>query len=281
MSGTERPIAFVTGAASGIGAAVARRFAAAGFRLWLTDVNAAGLHALAETFEEPIVDVCDQSDHDALEALCRRLETSTSTIEVCLINAGVIKAGNALDLDRAEIDFHFDVNLRAAAHLNQALARKMVAQGSGRLISTVSAAGLIALPRSAAYAASKFGLRGYLLSLSQELKGTGVSVACVYPGAIDTPMLRYEALNGGSALNFLGEPLSTDDVALVVDNARKGNRLEYFAPASTAFVARLSASCPRFASRLAGWLESQGERGRERFIKSRGLDKTPAQATPD
>ncbi|MEM9726437.1 MAG: SDR family oxidoreductase [Pseudomonadota bacterium] len=273
-------IAFISGAAGGLGAAVAQRLAAAGHALWLTDRDAVGLERVAGALGAAVtrVDVVDLGDRQALEALCRRVEGSDAgdlgpAAALAVVNAGVISPGPATALGRDVIDLHLDINLRAAAHLTHALARRMAGSGGGRIVATLSTAAMVALPESAAYAASKFGLRGYLIALAKEMEGAGVSIGCVYPNAIDTPMLRHEAVHGGSALNFLSEPQSVDAVAAVIERASRERKLEYFAPAGDRWTARLGAVLPVTMMRLAGRLERKGEKGRAAFIASRGLRK--------
>jgi short-subunit dehydrogenase len=156
--------------------------------------------------------------------------------------------------------------------LTQAAAQRMKAQGRGCILSIVSAAGLVALPGSAAYSASKFGLRGFLIALSQELSAHGVKVRGVFPGAVDTPMLRYEATHGGSPLNFLNKDvLTTDQVAEACLKAIDGGALETLLPASDGLLSRLLAAAPGLMPRLLPAFVRQGEQGMARFLSSRGL----------
>lgn len=271
MAEAKRPLAFITGAAGGVGAEAAKHFAGKGFRLWLTDRDGEALSKIAHLSNDTLTDVVDLTDAGALEALCQNIETREDAVAVAFINAGVIAPGRVVDLDRKRLDFHLDVNLRAAMHLNHALARRMVREGSGQILNTLSTAAMISLPESAAYSASKFGLRGFLIGLAKELEETGVAISCLYPNAIDTPMLRYEALHGGSALNFLSEPLAIADVIKALDGAHRTRRLETFIPASDTATAKLGASFPGLVHRLYGFLAKRGEKGREKFIRSRNL----------
>ncbi|MEM8785316.1 MAG: SDR family NAD(P)-dependent oxidoreductase, partial [Pseudomonadota bacterium] len=213
----------------------------------------------------------DLTDRSALEDLCAALEGADTPPAVAFVNAGIIEPGPSIDLPRASIDRHIDINLRAAAHLNHALARAMVAAGGGHIISTLSAAAMVALPDSAAYSASKFGLRGYLISLAEEVRDKGVTISCLYPNAIDTPMLRYEALHGGSVLNFLTPPLATDEVIKALAKAQKSKRLEYFIPPGDGWSNRLVTSFPGLVRRLYPALLKRGEKGRRHFIEKNGL----------
>lgn len=260
------PFAFITGAAGGIGRSAAEHFHQQGYRLWLCDRDKAGLDKMATLYPSAKLDSSDLSDVNALEALCQSISSSLDNIAIAFVNAGVIKPGEAANLERSTIDFHIDVNLRASAYLSQALSQHMVKRKQGHIIGTLSAAGLIALPGSAAYAASKFGFRGYLLSLAQEVRSAGVYVSCIYPNAIDTPMLRYEALNGGSVLNFLSKPSSTDEVINAIKRAEKGKRLEYFVPRSDVLLDKFVTVFPGVMRPLLPLLNKLGEKGRKKFI---------------
>ncbi len=265
-----QPLAFITGAAGGIGRAVAAQLHGDGYQLWLSDHNAEGLAALAQLYPDAMIDATNLADPAALETLCTALEDSAAPIAVGFVNAGMIHPGAVADLPRAVIDAHIAVNLTAAAHISQALAKRMTRAGTGHIIGTVSAAGMIALPESAAYTASKFGLRGYLLSLAQEVRGDGVYVSCIYPNAIDTPMLRYEARNGGSVLNFLTSPLEASEIARAVSRALKGRRLEYHVPRADYALARFATCFPGVMRPLLPLLNRLGEKGRLKFLSKIG-----------
>jgi len=110
--------------------------------------------------------------------------------------------------------------------------------------------------------------------LAAELAPHGVSVSAVYPSGIDTPMLRYEALNGGSPLNFINQPHSADDVAAIMLRALKTKKLEYYVPYGDSVFGRLVCSFPWVLMPLYPLLQWWGERGRKKFISSRNLTMT-------
>ncbi|MCL6281974.1 SDR family oxidoreductase [Ruegeria sp. 2012CJ41-6] len=260
-------IAFITGATGGIGQAAAAHFHDSGYRLWLCGRDETILGELAARYPTARISKSDLADPHSLEALCAEVAASSERISVGLVNAGIVKPGHAVDLERAEICRHLDINLRAATHLSQALAQHMKQHGDGHIIGTQSAASFVALPGSAAYTASKFGIRGYYLSLAEELRAHGIAVTSIYPNAIDTPMLRYEAANGGSALNFLSTPSTTDDVVAALKRAQKGKKLEYFVPRSDVVTARLLTAFPGLMRLLYPTLNRMGEKGRQKFLK--------------
>ena len=268
---TTNSIAFISGAAGGLGQAAAELFHSQGYQLWLTDVDQQGLDKLQALYPNAIIDRTDLVNDEQLEALCHKLESSSHNIELAYINAGVSYPGKIVDTSRRDIDLQLNINMRSACHFNHALARKMKAQSNGHIINTLSTAAMISLPEGAAYSASKFGLRGFVIALAAELKPYGVTVSGIYPNAIDTPMLRYEAVNGGSALNFLDEPVTPDDIIKAIQKAQRGKKLEYFVPAKDTLTAKLICAFPGILNRLYPLLEGMGEKGRQKYISSRGL----------
>jgi short-subunit dehydrogenase len=126
--------------------------------------------------------------------------------------------------------------------------------------------GIIALPGSAAYSASKAGLRALLAAASAEVAGTDIRVSGIYPSAVDTPLLRFEARHGGSALNFVGKVFTAEDVADAYERALDTGRLEVYVPFGDSVTTRLVMLRPALVSRLLPRFERIGERGRTRFL---------------
>ena len=210
---TEQNCAFITGAGSGIGAEVARRLDQAGYQLIISGSNRAKLEAMAGSLERPpIIEVSNLTDREAVKALCQKLRTEYAGLAIAFINAGTVEIGSFADRDPEAIDREIDINLRSALHLIQACIPGMQARGCGHIIATSSIGGTFAMRGSSVYSATKFALRGFLSALQQELMKDGIKVSGIYPGAIDTDMLRYEALNGGSPLNFLNRPKKVEVV---------------------------------------------------------------------
>jgi short-subunit dehydrogenase len=168
---------------------------------------------------------------------------------------------------------HMSINLTSAMRITQATVRRLLARRkTGGVLTIVSAAGLVSLPGSAAYSASKFGLRGFLLGASLELAENGITFTQVLPGAVDTPMLRHEALHGGSAMNFLNkEVLTAAQVAEAAIAGFEQKKLEVFLPRSDQWTGRLLVAFPGLLKRLLPHFEKLGEKNRARFIQERGL----------
>lgn len=269
MSG---PKALVTGAGGGIGSAIARHLDAAGYRLLLADRSTEALRSLAAALSRaPELIACDLADRADVERLCTLLNTEHRDLDLLVNNAGIGIPGAVADLDQEILDLHLEINLRSPIRLMRAVAPQMIARGRGAMIATVSLGGVLALKDSAVYSASKFGLRGFLCGLHQELAPHGIRVSGIYPAAVDTPMLHHEALHGGSVLNFVDRVMSPDDVARGVMKALRGGALEVYVPYSASVTARLVGAFPWMLRPMLPWLERIGEKGRQKFVKARGL----------
>ncbi len=268
--------ALITGAAGGIGAEVARRLHAQGYQLTLADLNAEGLKGLAADLPGSSTLVLDCADRDALAELVRKIRHGGIPIDVAFINAGIVIPGDVTAISEEQMDAQLEINLRSTLQLLKACAQHMVANGSGHIVATVSIGGILALKGNATYAATKFGLRGFLNAIRDELRHHNVKVSGIYPSGVDTPMLRYEATHNGSALNFLNTPQTVADVANAFEKALRSGRLELYVPYSDGLSSRILALFPWALHTLYPLLEWLGERGRSKYLKSRQLERAEA-----
>jgi short-subunit dehydrogenase len=268
MTGT----AIITGGAGGIAGELAPLLLKRGFQLVLLDRDERRLSERAQTLGGAVRCVtADLTEPRDLERAAT-LIAGTPDLDLLVNNAGIIEPGDVADLPYATLERHVGINLLAPMRLTQAAIGRMISRRSGCILSIVSAAGVVSLPGSAAYSASKFGLRGFLTALSQEVVRHGVKVRSVFPGAVDTPMLRYEATHGGSPLNFLNkEVLSAAQVAAACMRAMDGKSLETYLPFSDGITARIFGVAPGLIPLLLPRLQKKGESGMQRYLSSRGL----------
>ncbi|MCR9239984.1 MAG: SDR family NAD(P)-dependent oxidoreductase [Rhodobiaceae bacterium] len=259
----------ITGAAGGLGGALAEEFRAQGDHLVLTDRSSELSAFHASSTEELIsADLCDS---DALQRLCARLESGEPAIDLLINNAGIGVPGSVSTLDDALLTKHIDINLTAPMRLCQAAARGMLSRGKGQIFNIVSLAGLFPLKDSAAYTASKFGLRGFTAALALELAPHGINVGGLYPSAIDTPMLREEMSHpDGSPLNFAGnaDPLSAEETANQVMDALASGDLETWLPKSEGRMASIVMAFPKSLQRVFRYMEKQGNKKKQAFLAS-------------
>jgi len=187
-------LVLVTGSAQGIGAAVARRFAAEGARLALFDRDADGLDTLAHVLRsegaEVFTQVFDLRNATALNAAVAEVERTCGTPSVLASVAGILHASDALDMDDADWDNTFAINTTAVFRLTRAVGRLMRARGTGSIVTVGSNAAHTPRLGMAAYAASKAATSHYMRCLALELAPHGIRCNTVSPGSTDTAMQR-------------------------------------------------------------------------------------------
>ncbi|MGJ9421394.1 SDR family NAD(P)-dependent oxidoreductase [Aeromicrobium sp. CF3.5] len=268
MSG--RPLALVTGVGGGIGLGVARMLAGRGYDIVAVDLDSRGVdRAVAELGPQTIGVISDAGVVAEVEALAERISGEwAERLEIVVCNAGVIYPGDVVDAQPEAFRTQVDVMLASPMRLIAAAASVMAPRGRGHLLATVSMGGVLALPGSAAYSASKAGLRAFLTALSAELRDSGVVVSGVFPSGVDTPMLRAEALHGGSVLNFVGKVLSVDDVVRGYEKALDSRRLEVFVPRTDGVFARLMAFAPQLGNKALPALEALGRKGHAHYLQT-------------
>ena len=195
--------ALVTGASGGIGSAVARALAAQGARVAVSGRQADALAAVAGEIGDAVALPCDLSDADAVERLVPdALGALGGRLDILVNNAGVTRDGLVLRMKDEDWARVIAVNLEAAFRLCRAAARPMVKQRFGRIVSVTSVVGWTGNAGQANYAASKGGLTAMSKALGKELAPRGVTVNCVAPGFIASPMT--DVLNEAQRAGILG-----------------------------------------------------------------------------
>jgi len=184
--------AIVTGGASGIGLAVAKRIAEEGGAVMLWDQDQARLDAAkAEIGAAAYVDRLDLTDPDAVETAASHAGQVVSAIDALVCSAGVSGLNaHVVDYPTQEWKRIFDINVNGLFYCNRALARVMKARGYGRIVNIASIAGKEGNPNASAYSASKAAVIGLTKSLGKELAKNGVCVNAITPATIDTPILE-------------------------------------------------------------------------------------------
>jgi NAD(P)-dependent dehydrogenase (short-subunit alcohol dehydrogenase family) len=181
----------VTGAASGIGRALATAAAAQGAALYLTDRNASALDDVASRLGDSVrlARAADVTDAAAIGALADDAHADGGPLDVVMNVAGIATWGTVDRLTLEQWRHTIDVNLMGPIHVIDAFVAPMVrGKRGGHLVNVSSAAGLFGLPWHAPYSASKFGLRGVSEVLRFDLRPHGIGVSLVCPGGVDTPL---------------------------------------------------------------------------------------------
>jgi len=222
-----RPVAFITGAAQGIGLAAVRRLAQDGFRVVAMDRSAdalaASVAALAAAGLDVVAAVADVCDRACVSAAF----DSQPRVDAVVCAAGIYGDANFLDLDEAAFLRMLEVNVVGTFIPAQEAARRM--KPGGRIV-TISSRGALGGTRFAHYVASKAAVVGLTRAMAMELRGAGIAVNSVAPGFTDTPMTRSAPpgmFAAWQALEPSGKAASPDEIA---------NAIAFFASPSTTFV---------------------------------------------
>ena len=220
--------ALVTGATGGIGGAVARALHAAGAKVVLSGARQNALDALAAELGGAVGVACNLSDPAAVDGLVAADEEAAGApIDILVANAGVTKDQILLRMKDEDWQSVIQINLESYFRLSRAATKGMMKRRAGRIIGITSVVGVTGNPGQTNYAASKAGMIGFSKSLAQEIGSRGITVNCVAPGFIESPMT--DALNEGQRETILtkipagrlgqGEEIAAAVVYLASDEA--------------------------------------------------------------
>ncbi|SEH63396.1 NADP-dependent 3-hydroxy acid dehydrogenase YdfG [Mycolicibacterium rutilum] len=184
--------AVITGAASGIGRALAQRLSSYSCPVAIVDVDEQGLKETEASLRGPsLVKVLDVSDADAQHAFAGEVrEWAPKPIGAVFNNAGVALGSTVLDAVVEDDNWLWNINFHGVVNGTRAFLPILVEQDEGVIVNTSSVFGLVGMPGQSAYCSAKFAVRGFTDSLRQELRGTGVSAVNVHPGGINTNIVR-------------------------------------------------------------------------------------------
>ncbi len=196
--------ALVTGATGGIGGAIARALHAAGAHVVLSGTRQEALAALASELGERTSTVAaNLSDPAAVDGLIAAAEEAAGApVDILVANAGVTRDGLLLRMKDEDWETVLKVNLESYFRLSRAAMKGMMKRRNGRIIGITSVVGVTGNPGQANYAASKAGMIGFSKAAAQEVASRGVTINCVAPGFIESPMT--DALNEQQKATIMG-----------------------------------------------------------------------------
>lgn len=221
----------ITGAGGGFGQHMVRQFRAAGARMILTDLTDAALDRIEADASGGLVAsvVADLATEAGCKAIAEACATLDIVPDILVNNAGIGIAGRIDHVPKDQWETLMQLNLLAPMRLTNHFLPAMVERGSGHIVNISSLAGWVGSPGLSSYCASKFGLRGFGVSLSRDLEGTGVHVTNVYPCFSQTPIL--DSPQYGYEGRLVVPPGMISDPADVVANMIEGvrnNKLHVF-----------------------------------------------------
>ncbi|MGD8415084.1 MAG: glucose 1-dehydrogenase [Candidatus Latescibacterota bacterium] len=223
-------IAVVSGAASGIGAAIAKQFADAGAFVYLTDIDAdTGRKTTAQIdpTESNVAFVeLDVSDPAACDAFAERVLSEKSRLDILVNNAGIGHVGTILQTTAEDLDRLYAVNVRGVFNLSKSFTPAMIEAGTGSIINMASVAGVVGLRDRLAYASTKWAVVGLTKSMALDHATTGVRINCICPARVETPFVKariseypdpeaaYEEMSMSQPVGRMAKPEEIADAAL-------------------------------------------------------------------
>ncbi|HLH29385.1 MAG TPA: SDR family NAD(P)-dependent oxidoreductase, partial [Acidimicrobiales bacterium] len=260
QSGPGGRVAVVTGASSGIGAALARELARRG-----TDV--ALVARRAERLEWVLADCrpaapgsrsypADLSDPEGAARLALRIWDEMGPIDVLVNNAGIPMRRAVQRLTMDEVRRAMAVNYLSPVAMTLALLPRMLERRQGVVVNVSSLGGRLGIPHEAAYCGSKFALAGWSESMAADLAGTGVSVRLVLPGAIDTEIWDQP---GNEDPLYAGPKEPPEGIAAAIADAVEGSRFEHYVPDLKPIVEAKTADVDAFLAGMAAMSEGTAD----------------------
>ena len=183
-------VVLITGGGSGMGREAARRFAEAGSRVALFDVNAAGMAETGEGFDSVHSWTVDITDFDAVRNAVQEVEAKIGPIDRLYNCAAIMPFGKLVDQDNGIIHKQMAINYGGLVNITQAVLPGMLERGKGDFVSFASMAGIIPMLMTGAYTATKFAVRAFTETLYHEHLNSGIRFACVCPPAVSTTLLQ-------------------------------------------------------------------------------------------
>lgn len=237
-------VALVTGAGSGIGAAIAETLARAGARVYATDRDADTAGATADRIrlanglaEAAHLDVVDE---EACRLVAQNLMRESGALDVLVNNAGIGHVGTLLTTEGADLDRLYEVNVRGIFNVTRAFLPGMLERGAGSIINMASVGGTVGIRDRLAYCTTKFAVVGLTKSMALDHAASGVRVNCICPGRVETPFVAarlreypdperaYREMSSSQSIGRMGRPeeiaaaalyLASDEAAFVTGSA--------------------------------------------------------------
>ncbi len=222
MFSLKNKTALVTGAGSGIGAAIAQSFAAAGAFVFVTDRDTAGGKNTVEKInsENGQADFLslDVTDEEACQKIARQVHAEKSRLDILVNNAGIGHVGTILQTSGADFDRLYSVNVRGVFNVTKVFLPGMLAQKNGVIVNLASIGGIVGMRDRLAYCATKFAVVGITKSMALDHAMQGIRVNCICPGRVETPFVAarlkeypdpkkaYEEMSATQAVGRMGKP---------------------------------------------------------------------------
>jgi 3-oxoacyl-[acyl-carrier protein] reductase len=215
-----KPVALVTGAQRGIGAAIARKLGKAGFALAIAARSAEPLKAFAGELAAEGIEAeafpCDVSDAAQVDAMFKGIQEKFGRLDAVVNNAGITRDGLLMRMKEEDWDSVLDINLKSVFLVSKAALRLILKSPQGRVVNITSVVGVTGNPGQTNYAASKAGMIGFTKAMAREYAGKGLCVNAIAPGFIESDMTGHiseAAKSAALAAIPMGRMGSGDEIA--------------------------------------------------------------------
>ena len=251
---------FVTGAAKGIGAAIAGLCVGAGHRVIAADIDEPGLHELREGLPGIETAVLDVRELATWERVVDRVESRGGPIDVLVNNAGICRPGRCDQVSEEDDRLTVDVNLYGVMNGTRTLLPRFLERGRGHVINVASMAAFAPAPELAAYCATKHAVRAYTHSCALDHRHAPVDWTLACPSAVETPMLESMRRKRAGVVVFTETPMKPDTFAAAVVEAIRNPRSEVLVPKLRGKLIRFAGLFPGL---LARGMDDAEKRGRD------------------
>ncbi|HEX7860911.1 MAG TPA: glucose 1-dehydrogenase [Verrucomicrobiae bacterium] len=223
-------VALVTGAGSGIGAAIAEVFAKAGAHVFVADIQAEAGQSTAAQLKQATGRAeflqLDVSDEASAEAAAARVHGAHDKLDILVNNAGIGHVGTILQTTAADLDRLYRVNVRGVFNVTKAFLPKMLERKSGNIINLASIGGVVGIRDRLAYCTTKFAVVGLTKSMALDHALDGIRVNCICPGRVETPFVTarlkeypdpekaYREMSATQAIGRMAKPEEIANAAL-------------------------------------------------------------------
>ncbi len=258
----------ITGAANGIGLHLGERAIKEGHRLIATDISMKQLkHSYENSENNILLYKLDVSKWSSWEKLMTNLEQKEITVDILMNIAGIVEPNFIYETSVENIDRQIDINLKGTIYGCRCFAPMMKSQRSGHIINISSMAGIAPIKGMNIYSATKFGVRGFSLAISQELKSFGVAVTVVCPDATKTPMLAYIKNFEAAAMTFSAPKyLSVEEIGdAIYEDVLKKKMAELWIPKMRGTLALFGSTFPKFAGSIMEQMAKVGRKKQQRY----------------
>lgn len=219
-------VAVITGAASGIGRAIATSLAMRGCHLALADIDVQGLKETLEQISKWGVKVSshilDVTDRAAVKVLPAEVTAAHGGIDILINNAGISAAGTFQQLCEADYDRVIDINFHAVVRITRVFLPYLSEREEARIVNMSSVFGLISPTGQSAYCASKFAVRGFSNVLKHELEDTSIGVSVVHPGGVATNIAKSATISEGPFKEEIRKKLNGQEKLLRMSAEKAG-----------------------------------------------------------